>query len=995
MRIGETLGFSKTATFLATVTVHELVQGVYIPAGLPNPANEPRADGCTPLPPPLPEPLPHTLGLANSLLVPLLNAKFRIKWKFKGATHSSALDDPANSHHSARAAAGFAEASRRFLHPRTAALSSSQGSSASTSDGGVTEKEGELSRSRSGSPLGMAWSSEEGDDARTATGGRPLSRGNTPPVSPDQDPRSRSTSRDGGGMAFTSPFSKDGHETLYTSPPSGSRSGNGTPHDSHPASPDGPDLMRRRGAGDLSSMPHTSPPSGSSSRNVSGPTAIAHRPEPKGTTTFVPLRSHTATFNREITCPVLVTLRAVGGGKYELQTSPVRFAIKQEVVLEDGKREEERLGEVILDLSQFAKPNGAAADGAKPRRYLLQGCKSNAVLRVSVKMEWLDGERNFVAPIPRSAQIATGSPAAKGLVSTTNSPASRSTLSLNHKSSATNLNGASTPNGRPRTSSSTTSTSASRFSLRRTNSVSSAGSSSLQNGAGSPEMSRTSSRQGPASDRLAVPGSASRQGSGSSASTSAGSALSISTPGGRNVSKKAKGRGKDKDHKKGGWHPPRSSVVGAFAYSTAGSAAPFETGVGASTGTATDRSATDVIDAIFNRPARPTYSTRPSWAVERSDTEGGGRMSGTSTPTGRLGAPFEYPQGDAKHHHHLGINSHHFGFDRFKGKKGAPKEKEEGKRVPSRAWSMRSVSGSNNKEKEKDLQEVVSPAGVAALPTFPSAREDPPTPIGATYAQVEAPSVRKKQDERAKLVRDVTYEIGVARGEQQCTYDALDGDTSSSDDGDGRDGRAASAKGRSHPPGPSVEVQPPTPQIPFPRTDSSPALTSRATMRPKPPSPSSSAHSSVANSAKPLSVRWGDQSTSASSSAGSTSTSAAPSPATSVLPSPSHRQLRHQRSTDSALSVDRQSTRSAPLDTHSSASRQSSNSRLDPPPSRPTSSLSFNSFVTPPSPPPVKDKRHKWGVLGVNGGRKERERRSMEKPGEKAPGDVEWGKSWT
>ncbi|BGP24391.1 hypothetical protein JCM10295v2_003302 [Rhodotorula toruloides] len=946
MRIGETLGFSKTATFLATVTVHELVQ------------------------------------------VPLLNAKFRIKWKFKGATHSSALDDPANSHHSARAAAGFAEASRRFLHPRTAALSSSQGSSASTLDGGATEKEGGLSRSRGGSPLGMAWSSEEGDDSRSARGGRPLSRGNTPPVSPDQDPRSRSTSRD--GMAFTSPFSKDGNETLYTSPPSRSPSGNGTPHDSNPTSPDGPTIMRRRGAGDLSSLPFTSPPSGSSSRNVSGPTAISHRPEPKGTTTFVPLRSHTATFNREITCPVLVTLRALAAGKYELQISPVRFAIKQEVVLEDGKREEERLGEVILDLSQFAKPKGAAQDEVKPRRYLLQGCKSNAVLRVSVKMEWLDGERNFVAPVPRSAQIAAGSPAVKGLVSTTNSPASRSTLSLNHKSSATNLNGAATPNGRPRTSSSTTSTSNSRFSLRRTNSVSSAGSSSIQDGSGSPEMSRTSSRQGQASDRLAVPGSASRQGSGSSASTGS---LSISIPGGSNSKKKERsGGGKDKKHKKGGWHPPRSSVVGAFAYATAGSAASFETGVGASTGTATDRSATDVIDAIFNRPARPTYSSGPSWAMERSETEEGGKISGTSTPTGRLGAPFEYPQGDAKQHHHLGVNSHHFGFDRFKGKKGAPKK--EGKRVTSRAWSIRSVSGANNKEKEKDLQEIVSPAGVAALPTFPSAREDPPTPIGATYAQVEAPAVRKKQEERAKLVRDVTYEIGVARGEEHCTYDAMDGDESSSDDGDGRGGGGAvSGKSKSRTPGPSVEVQPPTPQIPFLRTDSSPALASQATTRPKPPSPSSSARSSAANSAKPLSVRWGDRSTS-SSSAGSASSSAAPSPATSELPSPNHRQLRHQRSTDSALSASRRRTRSAPLDTPSLASRQSHTSHLDPPPSRPASSLSFNSIVTPPSPPPVTDKRHMWGVIGVNGGRKERERRSMEKPGDRAPGGVEWGKSW-
>lgn len=367
-------------------------------------------------------------------------------------------------------------------------------------------------------------------------------------------------------------------------------------------------------------------------------------------------------------------------------------------------------------------------------------------------------------------------------------------------------------------------------------------------------------------------------------------------------------------------------------------------------------------------------------------------MSGTSTPTGRLGAPFEYRHGESKQHHHLSVNTHHFGFDRFKGKKAAPKE--EGKRVSSRPWSMRSASGTNEK-KEKDLQDIISPAGVSALPTFPSEREDPPTPIGATYAQVEAPAVRKKQEERAKLVRDVTYEIGVARGEERCSYDTMEDEESSSDDGDEGGGRGrVSAKSKTYPPGLSVAVQPPTPQIPFPRTNPSPTLPTRSTTRPKPPSPSSSAHSSAANSTKPLSVRWGDQSTSTSSSAGSSSSSADPSPATSVLPSPNHRQLRHQRSTDSALSVGRQSTRSAPLDTPSSTSRRSHRSRPDPPPSRPASSLSFNSFITPPSPPPVKDKRHNWGVLDVGGGRKAREKRGADKRGEKAPGGVEWTKSW-
>jgi hypothetical protein len=72
----------------------------------------------------------------------------------------------------------------------------------------------------------------------------------------------------------------------------------------------------------------------------------------------------------------------------------MRLSVKQEVLLEDGKREEERLGEVILDLSQFV---GQKKEDARPRRYLLQDCKSNAVLRITVKMELLEGEASFVA----------------------------------------------------------------------------------------------------------------------------------------------------------------------------------------------------------------------------------------------------------------------------------------------------------------------------------------------------------------------------------------------------------------------------------------------------------------------------------------------------------------------------------------------------------------------------------------------------------------------
>lgn len=135
-----------------------------------------------------------------------------------------------------------------------------------------------------------------------------------------------------------------------------------------------------------------------------------HRHEPKGSTTFVPLRQHVATFSREITCPVQVPLRSLSstslstaprGAKYHLQPSPMRLSVKQEVLLEDGKREEERLGEVVLDLSQFV---GQKKEDARPRRYLLQDCKSNAVLRVTVKMELIEGEASFIAYVVDSSR---------------------------------------------------------------------------------------------------------------------------------------------------------------------------------------------------------------------------------------------------------------------------------------------------------------------------------------------------------------------------------------------------------------------------------------------------------------------------------------------------------------------------------------------------------------------------------------------------------------
>lgn len=69
--------------------------------------------------------------------------------------------------------------------------------------------------------------------------------------------------------------------------------------------------------------------------------------------------------------------------------------------------EELRLGEVTLNLSEFVEiafaqksRNRSSSSGSEKwvkRRYLLNNGKTNALLRVAVKMDWIGGERSFKA----------------------------------------------------------------------------------------------------------------------------------------------------------------------------------------------------------------------------------------------------------------------------------------------------------------------------------------------------------------------------------------------------------------------------------------------------------------------------------------------------------------------------------------------------------------------------------------------------------------------
>lgn len=319
MGFGERLGLGgRSATFLATVQLHELAQ------------------------------------------VPLVHAKFRVKWKFKGS-RSHFGGDGGYADDGASMLSG-SSGGKKYLHPlsavpaprpRTRSSSSQRDSTAEDSSGSSRPSQD----NHNSLPTSPSFPSSD----RTPNPNR------TPMVSfGGFNPFNASSPSSPG-----SPTPVGSPETVYSPRP-----GEGSALSPSPTYGDEPNKRR-------DSNPPTAP----------APVGPSYS-EPKGSTLLAPLRSHAATFNREIYCRVAIPVRATpGSSRYTLQPSPLRLAVRQEVLADGGKREEVKTGEVVLDLSQFV--GNGKGEYAVPRRYLLNDCKTNATLRVTVKMEWVGGEHDY------------------------------------------------------------------------------------------------------------------------------------------------------------------------------------------------------------------------------------------------------------------------------------------------------------------------------------------------------------------------------------------------------------------------------------------------------------------------------------------------------------------------------------------------------------------------------------------------------------------------
>lgn len=95
-----------------------------------------------------------------------------------------------------------------------------------------------------------------------------------------------------------------------------------------------------------------------------------------------------------------------------LQESFMEFEVIQEYT-GGVKPERITLGNVKLNLAEYVEQSemNRAAEGEEPgvtRRYLMQNSKINSTLKISIFMSQIEGDRNFVAPALKTAQVFSG-----------------------------------------------------------------------------------------------------------------------------------------------------------------------------------------------------------------------------------------------------------------------------------------------------------------------------------------------------------------------------------------------------------------------------------------------------------------------------------------------------------------------------------------------------------------------------------------------------------
>lgn len=95
-----------------------------------------------------------------------------------------------------------------------------------------------------------------------------------------------------------------------------------------------------------------------------------------------------------------------------LQECCIEFEVVQEYGRGSGRGERITLGIIKLNLAEYIEQSEMAAmAGEEPgvtRRYLMQDSKINSTLKLGIYMKQTEGDKNFIAPALKTAQVFSG-----------------------------------------------------------------------------------------------------------------------------------------------------------------------------------------------------------------------------------------------------------------------------------------------------------------------------------------------------------------------------------------------------------------------------------------------------------------------------------------------------------------------------------------------------------------------------------------------------------
>ncbi|KAB8294743.1 hypothetical protein EYC80_006705 [Monilinia laxa] len=127
--------------------------------------------------------------------------------------------------------------------------------------------------------------------------------------------------------------------------------------------------------------------------------------EHSGQTPRSPIKEHKVIWDYTRTLPVRLTIDK----NNQLSECLIHFEIIQDYTSgQSAKGERVTLGHITLNLAEYVDESEVEGEEGVVRRYLMQESKINSTAKIGILMKQVEGDRNFVAPVLKSAPVFGG-----------------------------------------------------------------------------------------------------------------------------------------------------------------------------------------------------------------------------------------------------------------------------------------------------------------------------------------------------------------------------------------------------------------------------------------------------------------------------------------------------------------------------------------------------------------------------------------------------------